>query len=63
MRSTLRAYGSEVKAGTGEVIAGVGYRPPNQKDQADEALYRQTGEASHSQTLLLMGDFNHPDIC
>ncbi|GAB0183586.1 hypothetical protein GRJ2_000823900 [Grus japonensis] len=26
-------------------------------------LYRQTGAASRSQALVLMGDFNHPDIC
>jgi len=29
----------------------------------DEALYRQIGAASQSQTVVLMGDFNHPDIC
>ncbi|GAB0206304.1 hypothetical protein GRJ2_003096000 [Grus japonensis] len=38
-------------------------RPPDQGDQADEALYRQIGTASCSQALVLMGDFNHPDIC
>ncbi|KAK4812684.1 hypothetical protein QYF61_012194 [Mycteria americana] len=38
-------------------------RPPNQEGQADEALYRQTGAASGSQALVLMGNFNHPDIC
>ena len=42
---------------------GVCYRPPNQEDRADEALYRQIGAASHSQALVLMGDFNHPNIC
>jgi len=29
----------------------------------DAALYRELAEASHSWALLLMGDFNHPDIC
>ncbi|GAB0182655.1 hypothetical protein GRJ2_000730800 [Grus japonensis] len=53
----------EVRAGTGDIIVGVCYRPPNQEDQADEALYRQIGAASHSQALVLMGDFNHPGIC
>ncbi|GAB0208302.1 hypothetical protein GRJ2_003295900 [Grus japonensis] len=38
-------------------------RPPEQEDRVDEALYRQTGAASRSQALVLMGDFNHPDIC
>jgi len=28
-----------------------------------EALYRQIGEASCSKALVLMGNFNHPDIC
>ncbi|GAB0188002.1 hypothetical protein GRJ2_001265500 [Grus japonensis] len=51
------------RAGAGDIIAGVCYRPPDQGDQADEALYRQTGAASCSQALVLMGDFNHPDIC
>ena len=44
-------------------MVGVCYRPPDQDDEADEALHRQIGAASHSQTIVLMGDFNHPDIC
>ncbi|GAB0209274.1 mitochondrial enolase superfamily member 1 [Grus japonensis] len=51
------------RAGTGDIIVGVCYRPPDQGDRADEALYRQIGAASRSQALVLMGDFNHPDIC
>ncbi|GAB0202998.1 hypothetical protein GRJ2_002765400 [Grus japonensis] len=51
------------RAGAGDIIAGVCYRPPDQGDQADEALYRQVGAASRSQALVLMGDFNHPNIC
>ncbi|GAB0205472.1 mitochondrial enolase superfamily member 1 [Grus japonensis] len=51
------------RAGAGDIIVGVCYRPPDQGDQADEALYRQIGAASRSQALVLMGDFNHPDIC
>ncbi|GAB0209421.1 hypothetical protein GRJ2_003407800 [Grus japonensis] len=50
------------RAGAGDIIAGVCYRPPDQGDRADEALYRQIGAASCSQALVLMGDFNHPDI-
>ncbi|GAB0192596.1 hypothetical protein GRJ2_001724900 [Grus japonensis] len=50
-------------AGAGDIIVGVCYRPPDQGDQADEAIYRQIGAASRSQALVLMGDFNHPDIC
>ncbi|GAB0203375.1 hypothetical protein GRJ2_002803100 [Grus japonensis] len=51
------------RAGAGDITAGVCYRPPDQGDGADEALYRQIGAASRSQALVLMGDFNHPDIC
>ncbi|GAB0205898.1 mitochondrial enolase superfamily member 1 [Grus japonensis] len=51
------------RAGAGDFIAGVCYVPPDQGDRADEALYRQIGAASRSQALVLMGDFNHPDIC
>ncbi|GAB0207584.1 hypothetical protein GRJ2_003224100 [Grus japonensis] len=51
------------RAGAGDIIVGVCYRPPDQGDRADEAFYRQIGAASCSQALVLMGDFNHPDIC
>ncbi|GAB0210021.1 mitochondrial enolase superfamily member 1 [Grus japonensis] len=51
------------RAGAGDIIVGVSYRPPDQGDRADEAFYRQIGAASCSQALVLMGDFNHPDIC
>ncbi|PKU32103.1 dtw domain-containing protein 2 [Limosa lapponica baueri] len=49
--------------GAGDVTVGVCYRPSDQDDRADEALYRQIGAASCSQTVGLMRDFNHPDIC
>jgi len=39
------------------------YRSPDQKDKKDEALYKQIGVASYSQNMVLMGDFNHPNIC
>ncbi|PKU48939.1 glycerol kinase [Limosa lapponica baueri] len=44
-------------------VVGVYYRPPDQDGEADEAFYRQLKVASQSQALVLMGDFNHPDIC
>ena len=31
-------------------------------EEVDEAFYRQLQVASQSQALVLMGDFNHPDI-
>ncbi|PKU30860.1 dtw domain-containing protein 2 [Limosa lapponica baueri] len=51
------------RAGTGDITVEVCYRLPDQDDWVDEALYRKIGAASCSQTLLLMGDFNHPNIC
>ncbi|XP_032060951.1 olfactory receptor 14A16-like [Aythya fuligula] len=38
-------------------------RPPVQKEEVNEAFFRQLKVASESQALVLMGDFNHPGIC
>jgi len=46
----------------GDVIVGVYYRSPDQNEEVDEAFYKQLQAASQSQALVLMGDFNHPDI-
>jgi len=43
-------------------MVGVYYRPPDQEEEFDEAFYRQLQAASQSQALVLLGDFNHPDI-
>jgi len=51
------------QAHMGDVIVGVNYRPPDQDEEVDEAFYRQLKVASQSQALVLMGNFNHPDIC
>jgi len=48
------------KGATGDIAVVACSRPPNQEDQADEALYRQIGVASCSQALVLVGDL---DIC
>ena len=45
------------------VVGGVYYRSPDQEDEADEAFCKQLEVTSQSCTLVLMGDFNHPDIC
>ena len=37
--------------------------PPDQEEAVDEAFLLQLQEVSHSQALVLMGDFKHPDIC
>ncbi|XP_065411777.1 uncharacterized protein LOC135973241 [Chrysemys picta bellii] len=47
----------------GDVVVGVCYRPPDQGDEVDEAFFWQLAEVARSQALVLMGDFNHPDIC
>ncbi|CAM5114317.1 unnamed protein product [Natator depressus] len=46
-----------------DVVVGVCYRPPDQGDEVDEAFFRQLMEATRSHALILMGDFNFPDIC
>ncbi|PKU28198.1 glycerol kinase [Limosa lapponica baueri] len=52
-------FKNKENAGARDITVGVCYRPPDQGDGADVALYRQI-RASRSQTLVLMGDL---DIC
>ena len=47
----------------GNLVVGVYYRAPDQGEPIDEAFLLQLQEASRSQVLILLGDFNHPDIC
>ncbi|KAK4806205.1 hypothetical protein QYF61_001128 [Mycteria americana] len=51
------------KANKADIVVGVCYRPPNQDEEADKLFYKQLGEASRSLALVLMGDFNLPDVC
>jgi len=44
-------------------VVGVYYRPSDREELTDEAFLLQLQEASLSQALVLLGDFNHPDIC
>ncbi|KAK4808575.1 hypothetical protein QYF61_009878 [Mycteria americana] len=37
--------------------------PPNQDEEADEAFYKQLAGVSQSLALVLMGNFNLPDVC
>ena len=46
-----------------DTVVGVYYRPPDQEEEVDEAFYSQLNVASQSQSPVLIGDFNHPDIC
>ncbi|KAK4819106.1 hypothetical protein QYF61_025365 [Mycteria americana] len=45
------------------VVVCISYRPPDQEGDVDDAFFQQLEEASCSQVLVLMGEFNHPDIC
>ena len=47
----------------GDFTEGICYRPPNQDDKANEAIFGSLKQASHQQNLVLIGDFNYPDIC
>ncbi|GAB0205541.1 hypothetical protein GRJ2_003019700 [Grus japonensis] len=46
-----------------KALLGVCYRPPNQDEEVDEAFYKRLAEVSQSLALVLMGDFNLPDVC
>ena len=46
-----------------DIIMEVCYRPLNQDEEVDKILYRQLGEVSRSLPLVLVWDFNFPDIC
>ncbi|GAB0203450.1 mitochondrial enolase superfamily member 1 [Grus japonensis] len=47
----------------GDLTVGICYRPPNQDDKANKAVFGSLKQASGQQNLVLMGDFNYPDIC
>ncbi|KAK4830875.1 LOW QUALITY PROTEIN: hypothetical protein QYF61_013804 [Mycteria americana] len=51
------------KANKADIVVGVCYRPPNQDEEADEIVYKQLGEVSRSLALVLVRDFNLPDVC
>ena len=44
------------------LVIGVYYRPPDQGEPVDEVYLLQLQEALRSQSLVLLGDFSHPDI-
>ena len=51
------------QAGMDDTVVGVYYRSTDQVEDIDKAYYKKLEVASRSWTLVLMGDFNHPDIC
>ena len=50
------------RADKADILVGVCYRLPNQDEETDELFYEQLAEAARSPALVLMGDFNFPDI-
>jgi len=44
-------------------VVDVYYRSPDQGEAPDEAMFLQLQEASPFQALVLLGDFNNPNIC
>ncbi|GAB0188391.1 hypothetical protein GRJ2_001304400 [Grus japonensis] len=44
-------------------MSDVCYRPPNEDKEADDIFYKQLGEVSQSVALVLVGDFNLPEVC
>ncbi|RMC20740.1 hypothetical protein DUI87_01592 [Hirundo rustica rustica] len=51
------------KANKADILLGVCYRQPNQEEELDNLFYKQLGNVSGSSALVLVGDFNLPDIC
>ena len=51
------------KANKADIMVGVCYRPPNQDEEADEIFSKQLGEVSQALALVLVGEFNLPDVC
>jgi len=47
----------------GSLVVGVSYRPPHQGEPSNEAFFLQFQEALCLQFLVVLGDFNHCDIC
>ncbi|GAB0203778.1 hypothetical protein GRJ2_002843400 [Grus japonensis] len=54
---------SEVDLKSPLVLSARDSRPPNQDEEADEIFYKQLGEISQLLALVLMGEFNLPDVC
>ena len=45
-----------------DILVGVCYRWLNQDEEIDEVFYKHLAEAARSPALVLMGNFNFPDI-
>jgi len=51
------------KANKADMLVGVCYRPLNQDEDTDEIFCKQLGVVSQLLAVVLMGNFNLPDVC
>ncbi|RMC14259.1 hypothetical protein DUI87_09350 [Hirundo rustica rustica] len=51
------------KANKADILLGIFCHPPNQEEEVDNLFYKQLENVSESPALVLVGDFNLPDIC
>ena len=45
-----------------KLIIGVCYRPPNVNEEVETQLFAQMERAAEAGTVIIMGDFNYPEI-
>jgi len=62
-REQVKSLWIRIRGNKGNLVVGVYSRPPDQGEPIDEAVFLQLQEASCSQSIVLLRDFNHPDIC
>ncbi|CAJ0965440.1 unnamed protein product [Ranitomeya imitator] len=57
-------YGFEIHGGKNgnKILIGVCYKPPNITESMESLLLKQIDEAATHNEVLVMGDFNYPDI-
>ncbi|KAF4801337.1 hypothetical protein TURU_035479 [Turdus rufiventris] len=53
----------EGKANKADTLLGVCYCPPNQEEKVNNLFYKELDNISGSSVIVLVGDFNLPDIC
>ena len=51
------------RANKADILVGVCYRQRNEDERTDEVFYEQLEEVAQLPALVLMGNFNFPDIC
>lgn len=60
--SRFRAYEEETEMKSRNLVDSVHRRSPDQGEPIDKAFLPHLQEASHSQALVLLRGFNHPDM-